>query len=280
MTDTPQPAPLSEPEPLSNGRATYAKSGGVSLVTLTNPPANGYSHEMMLDLDEAILRARFDAEVQVVVIAGEGEKFFCAGADISMLDQVTPEFKYAFCLHANETLLRLEHTPKLVIAALGGHCVGGGLEIALGCDLRVARRGSGKCGLPEVTLGVLPGTGGTQRLARVLGKSRAIRAMASGELFDYERAQELGLVDELIDADDDAAFTLAVLEFTRGFCTPEKAALAVGNIKRAVQSGLEVSLESGLALERELQAKLFSSADAQEGIRAFVEKRDAVFRGE
>jgi len=280
MTDTPQPAPLSEPEPLSNGRATYAKSGGVSLVTLTNPPANGYSHEMMLDLDEAILRARFDAEVQVVVIAGEGEKFFCAGADISMLDQVTPEFKYAFCLHANETLLRLEHTPKLVIAALGGHCVGGGLEIALGCDLRVARRGSGKCGLPEVTLGVLPGTGGTQRLARVLGKSRAIRAMASGELFDYERAQELGLVDELIDADDDAAFTLAVLEFARGFCTPEKAALAVGNIKRAVQSGLEVSLESGLALERELQAKLFSSADAQEGIRAFVEKRDAVFRGE
>ncbi len=104
--------------------------------------------------------------------------------------------------------------------------------------------------------------------------------MASGELFDYEKAAELGLVDELIDAEDDAAFTLAVLEFARGFCTPEKAALAVGNIKRAVQSGLEVSLESGLALERELQAKLFSSADAQEGIRAFVEKRDAVFRGE
>jgi len=280
MSDTPQPAPLSEPEALSNGKATYAVGGGVALVTLTNPPANGYSHEMMLDLDEAILRTRFDTAVQVIVIAGEGEKFFCAGADISMLDEVTPEFKYAFCLHANETLLRLEHTPKLVIAALGGHCVGGGLEVALGCDLRVARRGSGKCGLPEVTLGVLPGTGGTQRLARVLGKSRAIRAMASGELFDYERAQELGLVDELIDADDDAAFTSAVLEFARSFCAPEKAALAVGNIKRAVQSGLEVSLESGLVLERELQAKLFSSADAQEGIRAFVEKRDATFRGE
>jgi len=280
MSDTTQHAPLSEPEALSNGKATYAHGGGVALVTLRNPPANGYSHEMMLDLDEAVLRARFDAEVQVIVIAGEGEKFFCAGADISMLDQVTPEFKYAFCLHANETLLRLEHTPKLVIAALGGHCVGGGLEVALGCDLRVARRGSGKCGLPEVTLGVLPGTGGTQRLARVLGKSRAIRAMASGELFDYERAQELGLVDELIDAEDDASFTQEVLEFARGFCTPGKAALAVGNIKRAVQSGLEVSLESGLALERELQAKLFSSADAQEGIRAYVEKRDPTFRGE
>ena len=280
MTDTPSPPSLSDPQPLSNAKATYASGQGMALVTLTNPPANGYSHEMMLDLDEAILRARFDTEVQVIVIAGEGEKFFCAGADISMLDEVTPEFKYAFCLHANETLLRLEHTPKLVIAALGGHCVGGGLEVALGCDVRVARRGSGKCGLPEVALGVLPGTGGTQRLARVLGKSRAIRAMATGELFDYERAVELGLVDELFDAEDDASFMAAVLEYARGFCTPGKAALAVGNIKRAVQSGLEVSLESGLALERELQAKLFSSADAKEGISAFVEKRQASFKGE
>ena len=280
MTDTPSPPSLSDPQPLSNAKATYASGQGLALVTLTNPPANGYSHEMMLDLDEAILRARFDTEVQVIVIAGEGEKFFCAGADISMLDEVTPEFKYAFCLHANETLLRLEHTPKLVIAALGGHCVGGGLEVALGCDVRVARRGSGKCGLPEVALGVLPGTGGTQRLARVLGKSRAIRAMATGELFDYERAVELGLVDELFDAEDDASFMASVLEYARGFCTPGKAALAVGNIKRAVQSGLEVSLESGLALERELQAKLFSSADAKEGISAFVEKRQASFKGE
>ncbi|MCH2103741.1 MAG: enoyl-CoA hydratase/isomerase family protein [Planctomycetes bacterium] len=280
MTDTPSPPSLSDPQPLSNAKATYASGQGLALVTLTNPPANGYSHEMMLDLDEAILRARFDTEVQVIVIAGEGEKFFCAGADISMLDEVTPEFKYAFCLHANETLLRLEHTPKLVIAALGGHCVGGGLEVALGCDVRVARRGAGKCGLPEVALGVLPGTGGTQRLARVLGKSRAIRAMATGELFDYERAVELGLVDELFDAEDDASFMASVLEYARGFCTPGKAALAVGNIKRAVQSGLEVSLESGLALERELQAKLFSSADAKEGISAFVEKRQASFKGE
>ena len=280
MSDPNTTPSLSEPEPLSNAKATYASGDGIALVTLTNPPANGYSHEMMLDLDEAILRARFDTAVQVIVIAGDGEKFFCAGADISMLEEVTPEFKYAFCLHANETLLRLEHTPKLVIAALGGHCVGGGLEVALGCDLRVARRGSGKCGLPEVALGVLPGTGGTQRLARVLGKSRAIRAMASGELFDYERAEELGLVDELFDAEDDASFTARVLEFARSFCTPGKAALAVGNIKRAVQSGLEVSLESGLALERELQAKLFSSADAREGISAFLEKRDATFRGE
>ncbi|MEM8713293.1 MAG: enoyl-CoA hydratase-related protein [Planctomycetota bacterium] len=165
-------------EALSNGKVRYAAADGVALLTLTNAPANGYSYEMMRDLDEAVLRARFDADVYVVVIAGEGEKFFCAGADISMLDSVTPTFKYSFCLHANETMLRLEHTPKLVIAALGGHCVGGGLEIALSADLRYARRGSGKCGLPEVSLGVLPGTGGTQRLSRAVGASRAIELMA------------------------------------------------------------------------------------------------------
>ncbi len=248
-------------------------------LTLTNPPANGYSYEMMRDIDEAVLLARFDDEVEVLVLAGEGEKFFCAGADISMLNDVTPSFKYAFCLHANETLLRLEHTPKLVIAALGGHCVGGGLEIALAADLRVARKGSGRCGLPEVALGVLPGTGGTQRLARTVGRSKSIELMASGELFDYEVAQELGIVGRLVEAQDEESFLARVEEYARSFCTPKKAAMAVGHIKRSVQTGLDLPLEAGLALERELQAKLFSSADAKEGIAAFVEKRDPKFSG-
>lgn len=270
---------LTDPQNLPNGKATYAAADGIALITLTNPPANGYSHEMMRDLDEAILRARFDDAVQVIVLAGAGEKFFCAGADISMLNDVTPSFKYSFCLHANETLLRLEHTPKLVIAALGGHCVGGGLEVALAADLRVARAGSGKCGLPEVSLGVLPGTGGTQRLARLVGKSRAIELMAGGETFPFERALELGLVSRLIEAEDDAAFLGQVLEYARSFCTPGKAALSVGHIKRAVQTGVEIPLEAGLALERELQAKLFASDDAREGIAAFVEKRTAEFQG-
>ena len=264
---------------MPHGKATWRVDGHVALVTLTNPPANGYSYEMMRDLDEAVLRARFDPEVQVILLAGAGEKFFCAGADISMLHDVTPAFKYAFCLHANETLLRLEHTPKLVIAALGGHCVGGGLEIALAADLRVARRGSGRCGLPEVTLGVLPGTGGTQRLARVVGKAKAIELMARGELFDYERAKELGLVNELIEAEDEAAFLAAALDYARSFTTPGKAAMSVGHIKRAVQTGAELPLEAGLALERELQARLFASDDAREGIAAFVEKRTPAFEG-
>lgn len=275
----PSLADLSDVEALPNGRVTWRAGGGVALLTLTNPPANGYSHEMMRDLDEAVVRARFDDAVQVIVLAGEGEKFFCAGADIAMLDAVTPAFKYSFCLHANETMLRLEHTPKLVIAALGGHCVGGGLEVALSADMRLARRGSGRAGLPEVALGVLPGTGGTQRLARVVGKSKAIELMAKGDLFDYDEAERLGLVNEQLDADSEEAFLDAALAYAGQFCTPGKAALSVGHIKRAVQTGAELPLEAGLALERELQAKLFASADAKDGIAAFTEKRTPTFEG-
>jgi enoyl-CoA hydratase/carnithine racemase len=270
---------LDAPVALPNGKVTWQSGGGVALLTLSNPPANGYSHEMMRDLDECILRARFDDAVQVIVLAGVGEKFFCAGADIAMLQRADPSFKYWFCLHANETLLRLEHTPKLSIAALGGHCVGGGLEVALACDLRVARRGSGKCGLPEVALGVLPGTGGTQRLPRIIGKSKALELMIGGDTFDYDAAERYGIVNRQIDAPSEEAFLTEVLAYARGFCAPGKAPLAVGHIKRAVQSGLEVPLETGLALERELQAKLFASADAKEGIAAYNEKRKPQFRG-
>jgi enoyl-CoA hydratase/carnithine racemase len=270
---------LSAPCALPNAKATYSSGGHVALIVLSNPPANGYSYEMMRDLDEAVLRARFDDDVQVIVIAGAGEKFFCAGADIAMLARLTPAQKYNFCLHANETLQRLERTPKLVIGALSGHCVGGGLEIALACDLRIARRGSGKCGLPEVTLGVLPGTGGTQRLARLVGRSRAIELMASGRTFDYDEAERLGLVNAQRDESGDAAFLEAVVAHARSFTSPEKAAMSVGHVKAAVQGGADVPLDVGLALERELQAKLFASADAKEGIAAFVDKRKARFQG-
>lgn len=270
---------LSPAERLPLGKATYQSGAGLALVTLTNPPANGYSHDMLRDLDEAILRARFDDACQVIVIAGAGDKFFCAGADIGYLNSLSPNKKYYFCLHANETLQRLERTPKLVIAALGGHCVGGGLEIALACDLRVARRGSGKCGLPEVSLGVLPGTGGTQRLARLVGRARAIELMVSGRTFDYDEALALGVVTHVRDGADDATFLADVLGFAREFTTPGKAALSVGHIKAAVHGGVDLPLDAGLALERELQAKLFASADAKEGIAAFVEKRKAQFKG-
>lgn len=270
---------LSAPEALPNGKVHYRSGNSVALITLVNPPANGYSYELMRDLDEAILRARFDDTVQVVVLAGAGEKFFCAGADIAMLQRLTPTQKYYFCLHANETLQRLERTPKLVIAALSGHCVGGGLEIALAADVRLARRGSGKCGLPEVALGVLPGTGGTQRLARLLGRAKAIELMISGRTFDYDEALALGVVTEVREAADDATFLESVLAHAKSFTTPGRAAMSVGHIKAAVHGGVDLPLDAGLALERELQAKLFASSDAKEGLAAYVGKRAAQFEG-
>jgi len=263
---------------MSDNLVQYRAQDGIAFLTLNDPPANTYSYEMMQQIDARVLEARMDEDVQVIVITGSGEKFFCAGANIQMLSSVTPEFKYYFCLHANETLNRLEQTPKLVIAAINGHCVGGGLEVAMAADIRIARRNSGKMGLPEVSLGVLPGTGGTQRLARIVGKSRAIELMATGELFSFERGQELGLVNQIFDGDG-AQFMAEVVNYARQFTTPNKATRAVGRIKRAVQTGTEIPFESALALERELQQQLFQSDDAKEGLDAYVNKRKAKFKG-
>ena len=257
-------------------KVKYAVEGGVATLTLSDPPANTYSYEMMQELDAAILRARMDDDVHVLVVRGEGDKFFCAGADIKMLATSKPSFKYNFCLHANETLNRLEQTPKLVIAALNGHCVGGGLEVAMACDLRIAKKGKGKIGLPEVSLGVLPGTGGTQRLARLVGRPKAIELMALGANLSVEEAQALGIVNALV---DEVGFDAAVMEYAKKFVPPGKASKAVGLIKRAVTSGIEMDFASGLALERELQQQLFVSDDAKEGISAYVDKRPPAFKG-
>ncbi|ANM28795.1 enoyl-CoA hydratase [Acidobacteria bacterium Mor1] len=261
---------------MSEPRVRVLKHDGIVVLELNAPPANTYSYEMMRELDDAVLAARFDPDVHVIVLRGAGEKFFCAGADIRMLTDADPTYKYYFCLHANETLNRLEQTPKLVIAALNGHTVGGGLEVALAADLRIARRGGGKIGLPEVHLGVLPGTGGTQRLARLLGKARSLELMVGGRNFDFDEARELGIVQQVFDGDD---FDEQVLEYARQFVPPGKAGKAVGLIKRAVQSGLEASFSEGLALERELQQQLFQSEDAKEGLAAYVEKRAPQFKG-
>jgi enoyl-CoA hydratase/carnithine racemase len=153
------------------------------------------------------------------------------------------------------------------------------LEVALAADLRIARRNAGKMGLPEVSLGVLPGTGGTQRLLRVVGKSRAIELMATGELFDFERGLDLGIVNQILTAESGAQFMEQVIDYARQFTAPNKAAHAVGRIKRSVQSGGEIPLEYALALERELQQQLFQSEDSKEGLDAYLNKRKPVFKG-
>ena len=255
----------------------YTATEGVAVIEMNDPPANTYTHEMMRQLDDAILKARFDEGIHVILLRGNGEKFFSAGANIKMLSEVNPTFKYFFCLHANETLNRLEQTPKLVIAALNGHTVGGGLEIAMAADLRIARKGSGKIGLPEINLGVLPGTGGTQRLCRVVGKSRSIEMMVTGRTFSFEEALELGLVNDIYETE---GYWERILEYARQFLPPNKASKAVGRIKRSVQSGIEISFQEALSLERELQQQLFQSSDAKEGLDAYVNKRRAIFKGQ
>src|ERR1700735_4530644 len=271
MATTMQPATAETTKQLIN----YRTDQGVAVIEMNDPPANTYTYEMNRQFDDAILKARMANDIHVIVITGAGDKFFSAGANIKMLASVDPTFKYYFCLQANEMLLRLEHTPKLVIAAINGHCVGGGLEIAMAADLRIARKESGKIGLPEVNLGVLPGTGGTQRLSRMVGKSKAIELMVTGNTFSFEEAKEFGIINDIFDRD---GFMENIMEYARQFCPPNKAAKAVGRIKRAVQTGWEIPMESALAVERENKQILFPSDDAQEGLAAYVEKRPAVFK--
>jgi len=263
---------ISVPETL----VEYVSSQGVAVIELRNPPANAFSYEMMLQFDRAILEARMDDGVGAVVVRGGGDQFFSAGADIALLQSMNAQAKYYFVLHLNETLTRLEQTPKLVIAAINGHAVGGGFEIALACDLRVARCGASAIGLPEVALGVLPSAGGTQRLARAIGKGKAMELMVEGKNISVEEALELQLVNYVFGHD---TFWDEVMEYARQFVPPTKASLAVGSIKRSVQSGLNMSLAEGLALERELQHQLFQTSDAQEGLDAFVAKRTPSFIG-
>jgi enoyl-CoA hydratase len=264
---------------MGNTLVDYRTDAGVAVITLNDPPMNAFTHEMMKELDDAIIDARFDNDVHVIVLTGHGDRFFCAGANIKMLSEVDPTFKYYFGLHATETLSRLESTPKLVIAALNGHAVGGGLEIALACDLRIARKGSGIVGLPDVNLGLIPGTGGTQRLTRLLGKSRALQLMIEAQNLDHEQALQLGVLNYVWEADTREAFDDLVMSYARKFLPPDKATSAVGKMKLSVQSGSEMSLDQGLSLERELLDSLARSDDSHEAIRAYMEKRKARFSG-
>src|SRR5262250_1964362 len=254
----------------------YRVQDGVAILELNNPPANAYTLDSLKELDQAIVTARFDPSVHVLVLRGAGEKFFSAGADINMLSRESNEFRNQFALFGHETLSRLENTPKLVIAAINGHCVGGGLEIAMACDIRIAKKNAGRTGLAEVNLGVIPGMGGTQRLPRLVGKARAIDLATTGRMIAFEEALEYGLISEIFEGED---FFDQVLDYARQFVAPNKPSNGVGRIKRAIHTSLETSRWEGLAFERELLAQAFASSDAAEGLSAYKEKRVAKFEG-
>ncbi|HWO40613.1 MAG TPA: enoyl-CoA hydratase-related protein [Candidatus Eisenbacteria bacterium] len=254
----------------------YRVDNGIAVLEINRPPVNAYTTELLKELDNAIVDARFDENVHAIVITGKPEKFFSAGADIKMLSTASLAFKNNFALHGHEVLMRIENTPKIVIAAINGHAQGGGLEIAMACDIRIAKREGGRIGLPEINLGVIPGMGGTQRLPRLIGKARALELCATGKLISFEEGLELGLIQYIYEKDH---FMEEVLDYARQFVVPNKSSLAVGKVKRAVQTGGELSLPDGLAFERELLAQAFASEDAREGVDAFVNKRTAQFKG-
>ena len=246
----------------------------VGYLEIGKPKANTYDRDMMREVNAAIDEFRFDDEVRVIVLASTVPGFFSAGADIEMLRKSTPDYKAMFCLFCQETLDKFAKTPKVVIAALNGHTVGGGLEIALACDLRLMAKDSGTIGLPEVTLGVLPGTGGTQRLPRLVGTARALDLMITGKRLSPDEALAIGLVNYVSPketfAHDVQAYASALAHGP---------ARAVSLIKRSVVEGVEMPLTAGLALERELQNRLFITEDAKEGLTAFSEKRKPSFKG-
>ena len=252
------------------------KKDRVAIAWLNKPKANTYDADLMRDLNAVVDDVRFDDDVDLCVLASKVDGIWSAGADINLLASSTPDYKAMFCLDCQETLNKLESTPKLFIAAIDGHCVGGGLEIAMATDLRLISDGAWRMGLPEVTLGVLPGTGGTQRLPRIVGKSRAIDLMVTGRMLTPKEALDWGLVNRVFPREK---FWEETIAFARSLTYPEHSARAVGFIKRSVTDGLEMPMYEGLALERELQNRLFGMADAKEGFRAFLEKRKPVFHG-
>ncbi len=254
----------------------YRVEKGVALLELNRPPVNSYTHELLRELDEALLQSRFDDAVHVLVLTGKVEKFFSAGADINMLANKPLSYKNNFALHGHEVLMRMENTPKLIIAAINGHAVGGGLEIAMAADIRIAKKERGRLGLAEINLGVMPGMGGTQRLPRLVGKAKAIELCATGKTIAFEEALEMGLIHYIYEREN---FLEKVMEYAQQFVAPNKGSMAVGKVKRAIQTGLELSLPDGLAFERELLAQTFGSEDGNEGVKAYLEKRTAQFKG-
>jgi len=252
----------------------YSVEAGVGFIVLNRPPANAYDAAMVGELRAAAERAAGDPAVRVVVVKSASPKFFCSGADISTLQGATPAAFAHFLVQAQDAVNAIAAAPKLFIAAIAGHCIGGGLEIALGCDFRFASSGGYKLGLAEVNLGLSPGMGGTQRLARILPKSRALHLMVTGEMLTPEQALADGIVDKVLPADSFEADVFAAAKRLAAGPT-----MAQGYIKLSINRGLETSLTEGLAIERAHQSLLFASADAAEGLAAFLGKRPAAFTG-
>jgi enoyl-CoA hydratase/carnithine racemase len=252
---------------------TFTTEGPLGFITLDHPPANSYDLAFMSEFSEAVDQAVVGT-TRVVIVRSASEKFFSAGADIKKFLEGDVAANMEMIRVSQGAFGRMAAAPQVFIAHVAGHALGGGLEVALACDIRLATAGSYKLGLPEVTLGLLPGNGGTQRLTRLIGPSRALELLLTGRTYSVEEAREMGLVAAVYDADGADG---QVREYAERLASG--AGLAIAAIKRCVHEGGELALANGLALEAELMEMLFRSKDADEGLHAFVEKRKPEFVG-
>lgn len=252
------------------------KQGGVGILVLDRPPVNAYDYAFLRSFAGAVDDLRVDDEIRAVVVTSASEKFFSAGSDVSAFASATARSRVMVPLLAHETFRKMENTPIVFIAAIWGHCLGGGLELALACDLRFAADGSYQIGLPEVTLGLFPGSGGTQRLPRLVGLSKGMDMILNATTMTPAQAKDAGLVDRLFS--DAAACREGAIDYATKIAGGPSVAL--GHAKVAVTQGYGTPLDTGLALEREAISRVFVSRDANEGIKAFGEKRKAEFKGE
>jgi len=240
-------------------------------IVLDKAPANSYDIGFMRELGEAVDAASADADARVVVVSSASEKFFSAGADIKTFLANDVEANMEMIRVAHDSLGRMAASDKLFVAWIEGHALGGGLEIALACDLRYGATSGYRVGTPEVTLGLLPGNGGTQRLPRLIGLGPALDLLLTGRQLEPDEAHRLGVLSGLFESRDE--FDQHIARLAAG------PPLAIAAIKRAAHEGSQLTLDDGLALERELIEQLFRSNDSREGLSAFTEKRAAVFTG-
>src|SRR6476661_7743308 len=253
---------------------SYSPDGVVGYITLDKPPANSYDKDFMDEFGAAVDAAASDAGVSVVIVRSASKKFFSAGADIKAFAANDKATNMAMIERGHEVLASIARIPKVFIAQIEGHALGGGLEIALACDLRFGARGAYKLGVPEVTLGLLPGNGGTQRLPRIIGVPKALDLMVTGRAISPGEAHNLGILNRLYAPADLAEKTL---EYATGLANGATA--AIGEIKLTTYAGSEMPIADALARERAGIERLFGTADAKEGLSAFAEKRKAEFKG-
>ena len=248
------------------------KDGALATITFNNPKAlNALTVATFHGLEELLNKLEVDTDVRVLILTGAGDKAFIAGGDIGHLGTLDAAGAREFALLAQRVIDRIEAFPKPVIAAINGYALGGGCELAMGCDIRIAAD-SARFGQPEVKLGIIPGFAGTQPLARLVGKGRAKELVFTGEMIDAEEACRIGLVNHVVAKD-------RLLEETRALALKmcDKSASAIKFSKDAIDNGMEMDFARGSRYEADLFALCFTTPDCKEGINAFIEKRLARF---